>query len=237
VIFVTEDFKKLVHQDAHYGCWKSDCMWRCCFFQWETFNIYVLNPQHRKMCLIQELLNMYLRENVCEGAGLIHLAQDRVPWQVFVNTVMNFQVPKKAGNFLIKWVTITFLYIHPSNLELVTYNWYHSQGRIMLYNSFTWIHNQNLGNVVMACITWLSKGCIAKLPSGQVGRGVLAVWLLSSLWHQHHLPDFMYLPPIWTRQMVFTQISNSLVKCFILSYYEIPKGNETRKNWGQKILT
>jgi len=34
---------------------------------------------------------------MCE---LMHLVQDMYQWQDLVNTVMNFQVPKKAGNFL-----------------------------------------------------------------------------------------------------------------------------------------
>jgi len=38
----------------------------------------------------------------------IHLAQDRVQWQVPVNIVMNIQVTKKAGNFLISQATISF---------------------------------------------------------------------------------------------------------------------------------
>jgi hypothetical protein len=31
----------------------------------------------------------------------IHLAQDRAWWWALVNTVMNFLVPQKGGNFLI----------------------------------------------------------------------------------------------------------------------------------------
>jgi hypothetical protein len=33
---------------------------------------------------------MNLREVECEGVDRIHLAQDRVQWQVFVNTVVSF---------------------------------------------------------------------------------------------------------------------------------------------------
>jgi hypothetical protein len=33
------------------------------------------------------------RETEIDGANWIHLAQDRVQWRAFVNTVMNFRVP------------------------------------------------------------------------------------------------------------------------------------------------
>jgi hypothetical protein len=36
---------------------------------------------------------MDLREIVIDGANWIRLAQDRVQWWTFVNTVMNFRVP------------------------------------------------------------------------------------------------------------------------------------------------
>jgi hypothetical protein len=35
-----------------------------------------------------------------DGVDWMHLAQDRDQWRVLVNTVMNLQVPLKAGNFL-----------------------------------------------------------------------------------------------------------------------------------------
>jgi hypothetical protein len=41
-----------------------------------------------------------LREIEWEGVDWIHLAQDRDQWWAPVNTVMNFRVPLKAGNFL-----------------------------------------------------------------------------------------------------------------------------------------
>jgi hypothetical protein len=43
---------------------------------------------------------MDLQELGLGGMGWIDLAQDTDRWQVFVNVVMNFQVPQNAGNFL-----------------------------------------------------------------------------------------------------------------------------------------
>jgi hypothetical protein len=40
------------------------------------------------------------REIRCGGEDWVHLAQDGDLWRVFVNRVMNSQVPYKAGNFL-----------------------------------------------------------------------------------------------------------------------------------------
>jgi hypothetical protein len=38
-------------------------------------------------------IKMYLREIGIDGANWIRLAQDRVQWRAFVNTVMNLRVP------------------------------------------------------------------------------------------------------------------------------------------------
>jgi hypothetical protein len=46
-------------------------------------------PKHRWEVNIK----MDLRERAMDGANWIHLAQDRVQWRAFVNTVMNLQVP------------------------------------------------------------------------------------------------------------------------------------------------
>jgi hypothetical protein len=43
---------------------------------------------------------MNLKETGCEGVGWIHLAQDRVHWQVLVNMVMNLG-SVKGGGFLV----------------------------------------------------------------------------------------------------------------------------------------
>jgi hypothetical protein len=46
-------------------------------------------PRHRW----EDNIKLDLREIGINGANWIQLAQDRVQWQAFVNTIMNFQVP------------------------------------------------------------------------------------------------------------------------------------------------
>jgi hypothetical protein len=41
----------------------------------------------------EDNIKMALREIVIDGANCIRLAQDRVQWRAFVNTVMNFRIP------------------------------------------------------------------------------------------------------------------------------------------------
>jgi hypothetical protein len=41
----------------------------------------------------EDNIKMDLREISIDGANWIQLAQDRVQWRVFVNTVMNLRVP------------------------------------------------------------------------------------------------------------------------------------------------
>jgi hypothetical protein len=41
----------------------------------------------------EDNIKMDLREIGIDGANWIQLSQDRVQWQVFVNTVMNLRVP------------------------------------------------------------------------------------------------------------------------------------------------
>jgi hypothetical protein len=41
-----------------------------------------------------------LEETGWDGMDWIDVAQDRDQWTALVNTVMNFRVPKNAGNFL-----------------------------------------------------------------------------------------------------------------------------------------
>jgi hypothetical protein len=45
-------------------------------------------------------IRMDLRAIGWEGVEWMYLAQDRVQWWDFVNTVMNLRVAEKAGNFL-----------------------------------------------------------------------------------------------------------------------------------------
>jgi transposase len=41
----------------------------------------------------EDNIKLVLREMGIEGVNWIQLAQDRVQWRAFVNTVMNFRVP------------------------------------------------------------------------------------------------------------------------------------------------
>jgi hypothetical protein len=46
----------------------------------------------------EDNINMDLREIVIDGANWIRLAQDRVQWWVFVNTVMNHEESRMFFN-------------------------------------------------------------------------------------------------------------------------------------------
>jgi hypothetical protein len=50
-------------------------------------------PLGRRMRRWEDNIKMYLREIGIDGANWIRLAQDRVQWRDFVNTVMNLRVP------------------------------------------------------------------------------------------------------------------------------------------------
>jgi hypothetical protein len=50
-------------------------------------------PVGRPMHRWEDNIKMDLREIGIDGVNWIQLAQDRVQWQVFVNTAMNLQVP------------------------------------------------------------------------------------------------------------------------------------------------
>jgi hypothetical protein len=56
-------------------------------------------PLGRPGCRWEDNIKMDLEE-VGWGMDWIELAQDRDRWRTLVNAVMNFQVPKNAGNFL-----------------------------------------------------------------------------------------------------------------------------------------
>jgi hypothetical protein len=59
-------------------------------FGWEARRQEPLGrPRHRW----EDNIKMDLREIGINGANWIQLAQDRVQWRAFVNTVMNLQVP------------------------------------------------------------------------------------------------------------------------------------------------
>jgi hypothetical protein len=51
---------------------------------------------------------MDLREIGWEDVDWMHLALDRNQWRALVNTVMNFRIPQKVGNFLTSQVTVSF---------------------------------------------------------------------------------------------------------------------------------
>jgi hypothetical protein len=50
-------------------------------------------PLGRPRCRWEDNIKMALREIGIDGANWIQLAQDRVQWQAFVNTVMNLRIP------------------------------------------------------------------------------------------------------------------------------------------------
>jgi hypothetical protein len=50
-------------------------------------------PLGRPRCRWEDNIKMDLRETGIDGANWIHLAQDRVQWRAFVNTVMNLRIP------------------------------------------------------------------------------------------------------------------------------------------------
>jgi hypothetical protein len=50
-------------------------------------------PLRRHRCRWEDNIKMYLREIRIYRANWIRVAQDRVQWRIFVNTVMNLRVP------------------------------------------------------------------------------------------------------------------------------------------------
>jgi hypothetical protein len=50
-------------------------------------------PLGRPRHMWEDNIKMYLREISIDGANWIQLAQGRVQWRAFVNTVMNLRVP------------------------------------------------------------------------------------------------------------------------------------------------
>jgi hypothetical protein len=50
-------------------------------------------PLGRPRRMWEDNIKMDLRETGIDGTNWIRLAQDRIQWQAFVNTVMNLRVP------------------------------------------------------------------------------------------------------------------------------------------------
>jgi hypothetical protein len=78
-----------------------------------AYKILVIKPEGKRALRRtrhrwEDNIRMSLRGIGWEGVDWIHLAEDRDQWQTVVNTVMNFQVPQKAGNFLTSRVTVSF---------------------------------------------------------------------------------------------------------------------------------
>jgi hypothetical protein len=64
--------------------------------RWELYHFWRVARHHSSfnwILLIYDYINLGLREVGIDGANCIRLAQDRVQWRAFVNTVMNLWVP------------------------------------------------------------------------------------------------------------------------------------------------
>jgi hypothetical protein len=73
----------------------------------------ILFPSYSKciyVCIFSKsIYNLKINAyNRMGGVDWMHMAQDRDQWQALVNTVINPQVPWKVGNFLTRWVTVSF---------------------------------------------------------------------------------------------------------------------------------
>jgi hypothetical protein len=63
-----------------------------------VYRVLVWRPEGKRalgrpMCRWKDNIKMDLGEIGIDGANWIRLAQDRVQWRAFVNTVMNLRVP------------------------------------------------------------------------------------------------------------------------------------------------
>jgi hypothetical protein len=70
-----------------------------------AYRILVTNPERRDNSEDLRVDGIYdikmdLRERGLEGVNWIHLAQEKNRWRAVAITIMNLQVPCKAGNFL-----------------------------------------------------------------------------------------------------------------------------------------
>ena len=57
-------------------------------------------PHGKPRCIWEDNITMDLQEVGSGGMYWIKLTQDRGRWRALVNAIMNFRVPKNAGNFL-----------------------------------------------------------------------------------------------------------------------------------------
>jgi hypothetical protein len=64
-----------------------------------VYRVLVGRPLGRPRHRWEDNIKLDLREIGINGANWIQLAQDRVQWRAFVNTVMNLQVPKRKQDF------------------------------------------------------------------------------------------------------------------------------------------
>jgi hypothetical protein len=63
-----------------------------------VYRVLVGRPERKRLlgrprCRWKGNIKMDLKETGIDGANYIQVAQDRVQWRAFVNTVMNFRVP------------------------------------------------------------------------------------------------------------------------------------------------
>jgi hypothetical protein len=59
-------------------------------------------PLGRPRRMWEDNIKMDLREIRIDEASWIHLAQDRVQWRAWVDTVMNLRVPKESRIFFLQ---------------------------------------------------------------------------------------------------------------------------------------
>jgi hypothetical protein len=73
--------------------WDMQCTWGRGIYSVLVGRPKGKRPLERPRCRWEDNIKMDLRETGINGASWIQLAQDRVQWQTFVNTVMKLQVP------------------------------------------------------------------------------------------------------------------------------------------------
>jgi hypothetical protein len=63
-----------------------------------VYRVFIGRPEFKRLVgrprrIWEDNIKMDLREIGIDGANWIQIAQDRIQWRAFVNTVMNFRVP------------------------------------------------------------------------------------------------------------------------------------------------